>query len=112
MRKAHPQITPMNNLKLVGSSAEFSATGTDILDYISVGKEASMSYDSIVTEILSMSAEKRWNLLMEIASSLQPATNCSAQNKKRAKRKLGGFEEGFFMADDFDKTPECFKEYL
>ena len=28
------------------------------------------------------------------------------------KRELGGFEDGFFMASDFDETPECFKEYV
>ena len=27
-------------------------------------------------------------------------------------RKLGGLEDGFFMADDFDETPECFREYM
>lgn len=27
-------------------------------------------------------------------------------------RKLGGLEDGFFMAEDFDETPECFKEYM
>ena len=27
-------------------------------------------------------------------------------------RKLGGLEDGFFMTDDFDETPECFKEYM
>ncbi len=27
-------------------------------------------------------------------------------------RPLGGFEEGFYMAPDFDETPECFKEYM
>ncbi len=27
-------------------------------------------------------------------------------------RELGGLEEGFYMAPDFDETPECFKEYM
>lgn len=26
-------------------------------------------------------------------------------------RQLGGFEKDFFIAKDFDETPECFKEY-
>ena len=27
-------------------------------------------------------------------------------------RELGGFEEGFYMAPDFNETPDCFKEYM
>ena len=27
-------------------------------------------------------------------------------------RKLGGLEEVFYMAPDFDETPDCFKEYM
>ena len=27
-------------------------------------------------------------------------------------RELGGYEEGFYMAPDFDETPDCFKEYM
>ncbi len=27
-------------------------------------------------------------------------------------RKLGGLEDGFYIAPDFDKTPECFEEYV
>lgn len=38
-----------------------------------------------------------------------------AQKKKQEKpfaRQLGGLEKGFYMASDFDDTPECFKEYM
>lgn len=38
-----------------------------------------------------------------------------AQKKKAEKpfaRQLGGLEKGFYMASDFDDTPECFKEAL
>ena len=27
-------------------------------------------------------------------------------------RELGGFEEGYYMAPDFNETPDCFKEYM
>ena len=27
-------------------------------------------------------------------------------------RELGGYEEGFYMAPDFNETPDCFKEYM
>ncbi len=32
--------------------------------------------------------------------------------EKPFKRELGGLEDGFYMAEDFDETPECFKEYM
>ena len=34
-----------------------------------------------------------------------------AQRHKRVGRTLGGFEDGFYMAPDFDAPLECFKEY-
>lgn len=27
-------------------------------------------------------------------------------------RKLGGYEKGFWIADDFDETPECMRAYV
>ena len=32
--------------------------------------------------------------------------------EKPFERKIGGYEEGFYMAPDFDETPECFEEYM
>ncbi|GEM_PF-1393522 len=84
---------------------------TDVLGYISVRKEATLSYDSIVAEIKALPTEDRWNLLMMLVSSLQPSENVSPK-KEKVKRKLGGHEAGFSMAPDFDETPDCFKEYV
>lgn len=40
-------------------------------------------------------------------------TKSSGNKTKNKKRQLGVFkEEPFFMTDDFDETPECFKEYV
>ena len=35
-----------------------------------------------------------------------------AQRRKRGGRTIGGFEDGFYMAPDFDAPLECFKEYM
>ena len=35
-----------------------------------------------------------------------------APRRKQIGRALGGFEEGFYMAADFDAPLECFKEYM
>ncbi|UTC83612.1 DUF2281 domain-containing protein [Treponema denticola] len=32
--------------------------------------------------------------------------------QKNIRRKPGGLEGKFYMAEDFDKTPECFKDYV
>lgn len=34
------------------------------------------------------------------------------QPKKSPRRTLGGLTGHFWMADDFDETPECFKDYV
>lgn len=39
-------------------------------------------------------------------NSLSPAT----AERKHAQRKLGILQGELFMADDFDETPDCFKE--
>ena len=35
-----------------------------------------------------------------------------AQRRTRGGRTLGGCEDGFYMAPDFDAPLECFKEYM
>lgn len=34
------------------------------------------------------------------------------EKEKKIYRKPGGLTGDFYMADDFDETPECFKEYM
>ena len=36
----------------------------------------------------------------------------TAKNTTRFSRKLGGLEKDFWIADDFDKTPDCLSEYI
>ena len=36
----------------------------------------------------------------------------SGENTTSFSRELGGLEEGFYIAPDFNETPECFKEYV
>jgi len=44
--------------------------------------------------------------LLNSENSLSPAI----PERKHAQRKLGILQGEFFMADDFDETPDCFKE--
>ena len=46
------------------------------------------------------------------AADRKAASSASQRRRKRVRRSLGGFEEGFCMAPDFDAPLECFKEYM
>lgn len=39
-------------------------------------------------------------------------TSSAIAERKHPERKLGILQGKFVMADDFDETPDCFKEYL
>ena len=38
-----------------------------------------------------------------------PLVQAKQTAEKPFTRELGGLEDGFYMASDFDETPECFK---
>lgn len=56
----------------------------------------------------SLTAEQK-NIVGTLIDSL---SSMNKQYKKKGPpyRKPGGMKEEFYMADDFDETPECFKE--
>ena len=39
-------------------------------------------------------------------------TGATITERKHSERKLGILQGKFVMADDFDETPDCFKEYI
>lgn len=61
-------------------------------------------------EIKSATYEEQVSLLAFIADLLKE--KIQPQKSIKPKRKLGGLEKGFLIADDFDETPDCFKEYI
>ena len=69
-----------------------------------------MAYDILIKEAEALPEEQQQEVLDFI---LFLKTKTSGNKKVGKKRKLGVFkEEPFFMAEDFDETPECFKEYI
>ena len=46
------------------------------------------------------------------AKGVTRKTVSSEAGRKRVGRTIGGFEDGFYMAPDFDAPLECFKEYM
>ena len=71
-----------------------------------------MVYDVIEKEIKSLPADKLPEVLNFIAFVKYQASIEALSSDKTKKRKTNTLAGGmFFMAEDFDETPECFKEY-
>ena len=71
-----------------------------------------MVYDVIEKEIKSLPADKLPEVLNFIAFVKYQASIEALSSDKTKKRKTNTLAGGtFIMAEDFDETPECFKEY-
>lgn len=71
---------------------------------------ASILVSQLKDQILSISLNEKLELLSFIENALK-SSNC-IPSKKSTKRVLGGLEKDFWIASDFDETPECFKDYM
>jgi hypothetical protein len=67
------------------------------------------AYDYFNTELDKLAVPELTQILEKVKALLSQKTNSS---ESVFKRQLGGLEEGFYMAPDFDETPDCFKEYM
>ena len=68
-----------------------------------------MPTDLLIKEVESLSQEHK----KEVYDFILFLKSKNDNNGKNTKRVLGIWNnEQFFMADDFDETPECFKEYV
>ena len=61
------------------------------------------------SELDNLAVPELTQIFEKVKTLLSQKTN---SNEPGFKRQLGGLEEGFYMAPDFDETPECFKEYM
>ena len=69
-----------------------------------------MAYDTLIKEVAELPEDKIQEVIDFV---LFLKTKPSGTEKKGKKRELGVFkQDGFYMADDFDETPPCFKEYV
>ena len=83
-----------------------------------------MPYAGVEDKIAEISPQYRGELLAFIdfllfrQNNLIPAKGpiksavSSLPRRRAAGRTLGGYEDGFYMAPDFDEPLECFKEYM
>ena len=68
-----------------------------------------MPYDVLEKKIECLTVEQQQSVFDYVDFLF--SKNTSVQ-KKEHKRRPGGLTGKFFMAPDFDETPECFKEYM
>ena len=66
-------------------------------------------YNYFNTELDKLALPELTQIFDKVRSLISLRTN---EKTAAFSRELGGLEEGFYMAPDFDETPECFKEYL
>ena len=63
----------------------------------------------VENQVNLFSFEEQLHLLAYIANKVSARSAVPAKKKKRT---AGGLTGKFFMAEDFDETPDCFKEYM
>ena len=68
-----------------------------------------MPYAVLEMKIESLTAEQQQSVFDFVDFLF---TKQSATHEKKQKRSPGGLTGKFFMAPDFDETPDCFKAYL
>ena len=69
-----------------------------------------LTMTQIENQITQFSFEKQLHLLAFIANKVNISSEKSST--KTTKRSPGGLTGKFWMAEDFDETPDCFKEYM
>ena len=72
--------------------------------------EESMPYIALEKKINNLTLEQQQSVYDYVNFLLYQ--NTSSKNQKNIRRNPGGLEGKFYMAEDFDKTPECFKDYV
>ncbi|MCR5788823.1 MAG: DUF2281 domain-containing protein [Lachnospiraceae bacterium] len=71
-----------------------------------------MAYEKILEEIKDLSEQKQ-NEVLDFILFLKTKDHSSQKSENTTKRELGALEGRLiYIADDFDETPECFKEYV
>lgn len=67
-----------------------------------------VAFSSLEQQVMNCTYDEKLNLLSFIAALLKS----NSKPEKKVKRTLGGLKGQIWMADDFDETPDCFKEYI
>ena len=75
-----------------------------------------MAYDTLVKEAKDLPEdmiEQVIEFMRFLKSSKKEQTKCSMSNSMTFRRSVNPLADEFIaIAEDFDETPECFKEYI
>lgn len=72
-----------------------------------------MNLQQLTMEAMAFLPENKKLQVLNFAKSLNPAQSASERiSASKSRRKSGILKGQVKMADDFDETPECFKEYM
>lgn len=67
------------------------------------------AYDYFNSELDKLALPELKQIFEKVKTLISVKSNNTSKNFSR---ELGGLEEGFYIAPDFDETPDCFKEYM
>ncbi len=67
-----------------------------------------IAFSSLEQQVMNCTYDEKLNLLSFIADLLKS----NPKQEKKVNRTLGGLKGQIWMAEDFDETPDCFKEYI
>ena len=72
-----------------------------------------LSMKQVENQVKLFSLEEQLHLLAYIANTISERnTNIEKSVSQKTKRHAGGLSGKFWMAYDFDETPDCFKDYM
>ena len=81
--------------------------GCGYMAYELLEKELRDLPESNIVDVIEYIQFLKFKLLRE-----EYNTGCTIAERKHPERKLGILRGRFIMSDDFDETPDCFKEYM
>ena len=88
-------------------SRHFLLKGCEVMAYELLEKELKDLPESNIVDVIEYIRFLKFKLLRD-----EHNTGSTITERKHPERKLGILQGKFVMADDFDETPDCFKEYM
>ena len=70
-----------------------------------------LTMTQVENQVKMFSFEEQLHLLAYIANIMNISAPLATVQKEN-RRQPGGLTGKFYMAEDFDETPDCFKEYM
>lgn len=92
-------------------AAEYSEVASPALLYSASRSGAESPFDMMLLRKFSFLPEDQKAVVGNLVDSLLGMKD-EVKSSKKHYREPGGLNGGFYMAPDFDETPDCFREYM